>query len=497
MTIPLSLTILPIPRPRTSRKHGRFPHQPIRLDPPPRNPLGLLLRPRLLLRLQHRLRQHNDVLALAVPQHIQVLQRVQHVRRRHGAQGAHLLDRNLPAGGGGFAVLAVVLFVFDEYVGDGFGPVGAVAEEAEVREGFLGGAELGLALGELVAKGDEELAEPFALVLRQGQDAGEVVALGRLLFLAEVPDEVAAVGVADGHAVEEERVDVVVERLVVEEELAQQAEVAAPAALPAPVDFEEGYGRVAVDFVAGGVQEGAFGAVPGEGLQGGEVAEAELADVHRVRGGEGGGVRRKVPRLHFEGAHLNAVEVPHARYLGLVLGHAAACPELFDFFFARVRSVVLWVRRFGGSGSVLNVDEVELGILAFGSTGDDFGGDHGDGVVTARAVLLASHEGRPYGFGRIARGGAEFWGLGVLAACRYCGRRSRPFLARGGFGESGRFGSRSGRLLRLFGGSFGLRPLDFLGKIEARCWHPLCRLSVKFDRRRFMNLPSRRLLKSS
>ena len=252
-------------------------------------------------------------------------------------------------------------------------------------------------------------------------------------------------GVADGHAVEEERVDVVVEGFVVEEEFGEQAEVAAPAALPPPVDLEEGDGRVAVDFVAGGVQERAFEAVPGEGLQGGEVAEAEFADVDGFGGGEGGGVRREVPGFHFEGAHLDAVEVPYAGDFGLVLGHAAACAEFFDFFFARVGGVMLRVRRFGGGGGILDVDEVELRVLAFGGAGDDFGGDHGDGVVAARAVvLLASHEGRPYRFGRIARGGAEFWGLGVLAARRCCGRRSRPFLARGGFGEGGGFGSRSG-----------------------------------------------------
>ena len=154
------------------------------------------------------------------------------------------------------------------------------------------------------------------------------------------------------------------------------------------------------------MQEGAFGAVAGEGLQGGEVAEAEFADVHRVGGREGGGVRGEVPGFHFEGAHLDAVEVPHARDFGLVLRHAAARPELFDLFFARVGGVVLRVRRFGGGGGVLDVDEVELRVLGFGGAGDDFGGDHGDGGVAARAVLLASHEGRPDGFGRIARGGA-------------------------------------------------------------------------------------------
>ena len=247
-------------------------------------------------------------------------------------------------GGGGVGVVGVVFFVMlDEEVGDGFGPVGTVAEEAEVGEGFLGGAELRFALGELVAEGDEEFPEPFPLVLRQGEDAGDVVAFGGFFFFAEVADEVAAVAVAGRHAVEEERVDVVVERFMVEEELAEQAEVAAPAALAAPVDLEEGDGGVAVDFVAGGVQEGAFGSVSGEGLEGGEIAQAEFADVDGVGGGEAGWVGREVPRLHFEGTHLDAAEVSHAGDFGLVLGHATACAELFDFFFARVGSVVLGI----------------------------------------------------------------------------------------------------------------------------------------------------------
>ena len=46
----------PIPRPRTGRENGRFPHEPLRLDAPPHDTLGLLLGPRLLLGLEHRLR---------------------------------------------------------------------------------------------------------------------------------------------------------------------------------------------------------------------------------------------------------------------------------------------------------------------------------------------------------------------------------------------------------------------------------------------------------
>ena len=193
---------------------------------------------------------------------------MQHIGRGHGAERTDFLDAD-------FAVARVV----GEHVDDGLRPVGAVAQQAQVAEGFLGAAEPALALAELVAEGDQEQAVAATLVLGQRQDARHVVALGRFFFFAEVADQVAAVRVARGHAVEEERVHVVVERFVVEKELAEQAEVAAPAPLPPPVDLEEGEVIVPVDFVARWVQQRALPPVPLKRPQRVRVAEAELADV--------------------------------------------------------------------------------------------------------------------------------------------------------------------------------------------------------------------------
>ena len=152
------------------------------------------------------------------------------------------------------------------------------------------------------------------------------------------------------------------------------------------------------------MEKGAFCTMPSEGLKRVEVAKTEFADVDGVCGGEVGRIGREIPRLHFESSHLNAVEISHAGDFSLVLRHATTCTKLLDFFFARVGSVVLWIRSFGGSGSILNIDEIELGVLAFGSTSNDFRGDHGDGIVTARAVFLASHQRRPHCFRCIAGG---------------------------------------------------------------------------------------------
>ena len=82
------------------------------------------------------------------------------------------------------------------------------------------------------------------------------------------------------------------------------------------------------------MQERAFGPVPREGRQGVEVAEAEFANVDHFGAGEGDGVGAEIPRFHFVRAHLHATEVAHTGNFGLVLCHAAAGAEFFDFLLA-------------------------------------------------------------------------------------------------------------------------------------------------------------------
>lgn len=262
--------------------------------------------------------------------------------------------------------------------------------------------------------------------------------------------------VAGGHAVEEERVDVVVKGLVVEEELGQEAEVATPGALAPAVDLEEADVVVAVDLVAGRVQERAFGAVALERAALPEVRQAELADVDHFLFRVFYRVRAEVPRFHLMLAHLHAAEVPHPADLRLVLRHAAARAEFLDLFFARVRGVV-GGRGLGGGGGVLDVNEVHFFVFGLGSAFEDFGLYDGDiaAFVVFASVLLSA------GFG----GSGDCFALGVrrgpeLGRCGYitgCGRAwTRPFLTC--FGEWG-FGGRGTGFL-LFG-LFGGGPFDF------------------------------------
>lgn len=65
-------------------------------------------------------------------------------------------------------------------------PVAEVGDVAQVGQRALRRAHAALDLGQLVRHGDQELAVALALVGRQREDAGQVVALIRALLLGEV-----------------------------------------------------------------------------------------------------------------------------------------------------------------------------------------------------------------------------------------------------------------------------------------------------------------------
>lgn len=115
-----------------------------------------------------------------------------------------------------------------------------------------------LDLAQLVAELDQQPPEALLLVGREDEDARHVVLLSGLLLLGEVAHDVEPTLVPLRHHVEEEGVGVVVEGLVVEEELGEQAKVLCVDLVHAAVDFEEGDGLLAVDLVAGWVGEVAF-----------------------------------------------------------------------------------------------------------------------------------------------------------------------------------------------------------------------------------------------
>ena len=105
------------------------------------------------------------------------------------------------------------------------GPVGAEGELAEVGKGLLRRSVLALPPRQLVRELDHEPAKAAPLVGRQGQNARQIVPLVALLLFREVANNVRPVVVVLGQHIETERLHVKVKRLVVKEELGQQAQV--------------------------------------------------------------------------------------------------------------------------------------------------------------------------------------------------------------------------------------------------------------------------------
>mmetsp|Transcript_13517 Transcript_13517/g.42520 ORF Transcript_13517/g.42520 Transcript_13517/m.42520 type:complete len:294 (-) Transcript_13517:608-1489(-) len=173
-------------------------------------------------------RDGDDVLPLPVLDQVERLEGRDDVVRGDGGHHRDLLDGEVAA-------------VVAQRLQQDLRPVGAEGEQPEVRERLLGRADFGLADRDLVGAVDEELGVALALVLREDEDARDVVVLARRLLLGEVArDPVAAVGANLAEHVKEEGVHVVVEGLVVEEELCEQAEALAVHLRVGAVDLEDG-----------------------------------------------------------------------------------------------------------------------------------------------------------------------------------------------------------------------------------------------------------------
>eukprot|EP00968_Pinguiococcus_pyrenoidosus_P023974 scaffold4148_cov240-Pinguiococcus_pyrenoidosus.AAC.4 len=113
------------------------------------------------------------------------------------------------------------------------------ARLTEIAQGLLGGSHFLLPLAELVAEGNDEAAVALPLVAREREDAREVVAQVGMLLLREVSHGMVPSVVKLAQDVEEERIDVVVERLVIQEQLREVAEVLAVFGLDHPIHLED------------------------------------------------------------------------------------------------------------------------------------------------------------------------------------------------------------------------------------------------------------------
>jgi hypothetical protein len=102
------------------------------------------------------------------------------------------------------------------------------------------------------------VSEAPARVDGHDENARHIIETARPLLLREVSHKVAAKFVVLGHDIEEEGLDIVIQRLRSKEQLGHQAEVLAIDRVLAAVDLEEGVLAVTIDLVAGRVLSWAF-----------------------------------------------------------------------------------------------------------------------------------------------------------------------------------------------------------------------------------------------
>jgi hypothetical protein len=130
---------------------------------------------------------------------------------------------------------------------------------------------------------------------------------------------VVAARVLLAHDVKEKGLHVVVQRLVVQKELGQQANVLAVDFALGAVHLKHGERLVAVNLVARRVLDVALGLVAQQRLLALHVLEAKLAHVDALAVAVLLGVGRKVPRVHHVAPQLNLLNVAHLANLLVLL----------------------------------------------------------------------------------------------------------------------------------------------------------------------------------
>mmetsp|Transcript_13354 Transcript_13354/g.31196 ORF Transcript_13354/g.31196 Transcript_13354/m.31196 type:complete len:236 (+) Transcript_13354:50-757(+) len=156
------------------------------------------------LLLDHVLRHADNVLPVYVFEQADLLQDARDVVGHDRSLLANVHDREL-------ALLAHI-----EDLEHLVRPVAAVCCVTKVGERLLRRAHFEFLLRQLVRERDKETPVPFPLVAREREDACKVVTNVRELLLRVESGRVKAALVVLAHDVEQERIDVIVERLVVE-----------------------------------------------------------------------------------------------------------------------------------------------------------------------------------------------------------------------------------------------------------------------------------------
>eukprot|EP00038_Savillea_parva_P030518 m.78287 g.78287 ORF g.78287 m.78287 type:complete len:426 (+) comp9205_c0_seq2:1562-2839(+) len=241
----------------------------------------------------------ETVLTLVVLDEAQVLHRRDDVLMGHGRGCGNVTN------GYGFLPL-------QDHLQHRLAPVAPVAQQAQVRQRLLGRSEFAFNLADFVGEFNQQFAVPFALVRREGEDTGHVVVLRRVLLLAKVAHQVAALLVHLRHNIKQKGVRVVVQRLVVEKQLGNEAEVLRVVLVFATIQFKKDNRVFAVDFITRGVSECALALVVLKRRFGAVVLEAKFADSDEWFRGEAFWVGREVPWLDVVLTKLNHFNVAHS-----------------------------------------------------------------------------------------------------------------------------------------------------------------------------------------
>jgi len=223
-------------------------------------------------------------------------------------------------------------------------PITPVRHLSQIRQWLFGRPRLALAAGQLVRQRNDEFAVARLLVLRKGEDAGQIVPLARHFFLGKVPDNARAffwlprararararatmIAIELRHDVKVKGTRVEIQRLVIQKELGQEAEFLTVRRVLLAVDFVHGqsFRLVAINLAARRTKDPVGLQMPSVGVEFPHVGQSVFAHVQRFNARIGRRKGRVVPGFDLPWAHDNGFDIFHLGGFFVFLFKAGQC----------------------------------------------------------------------------------------------------------------------------------------------------------------------------
>lgn len=160
------------------------------------------------------LHHKNDMLTLPKSNHIQRLQCRDDVLGLNSCHQWNVLDLNV-----------LIPRLLRKHSQQNMCPITSVWDFPQITQWLLRWSRFPLSFTQFITQANDKLSVTTLLILRKGQNTSQIILLRRHLFLGKISNNMSPKFIHLANDIKVERVNVIIQRLVIEKQLCQKAQI--------------------------------------------------------------------------------------------------------------------------------------------------------------------------------------------------------------------------------------------------------------------------------